>query len=198
MRYIGRLLIFGLIAAPFHFLVIALPWLNIMFTIVLGLIVLVLYDKIRIKVLFWLLYIIVIIPIATLYFEMMFIGVTMILLFHIIRNESARRIVPPVVSMVLWVGLAFFAMWGISLEAVAPEYSETFRNAHFTADFNFMMTTIPFGIVCGLTSILLTSYNGERGKRMKWLFYAFYPAHFAVLAAIGILVGTISLSVFGI
>ena len=196
-KYLGRLLIFGLIATPFHFLVIAMPNLNILFTIILGLIVLVLYDKIKIKVLFWLLYIIVIIPIATFYFEMMFIGVTMILLFHIIRNESARRIVPPLVSMALWLVLGAFTLWSISMNALLPVAESPFRNAHFTASADFMMMLIPFGIVCGLTSILLKGYNNERGKRMKWFFYSFYPAHFIVLAAIGIALGTISLSVFG-
>ncbi|MCL2837487.1 MAG: conjugal transfer protein TraX [Oscillospiraceae bacterium] len=198
LKYIGRLLLFGLIAAPFHFLVIGFPSLNIMFTIALGLVVLLLYDKIKIKALFWVLYVIVIVPVS-LIFEMYFIGVTMILLFHIIKNENARRIVPPIFAGVCWLGLAGLTLWSLSMlgGAVDPAYGGLFRNAHLQMDFHFMMTLIPFGVVCALTSVLLKNYNGERGKRMKWTFYVIYPLHFAVLAAIGIAIGTISLSMFG-
>ncbi|MCI8468451.1 MAG: hypothetical protein HFJ75_02970 [Eggerthellaceae bacterium] len=31
---------------------------------------------------------------------------------------------------------------------------------------------------------LLSCYNGRRGRSLKWLFYAYYPAHLAVIWAI--------------
>lgn len=34
---------------------------------------------------------------------------------------------------------------------------------------------------CTLTIPLLGAYNGGRGRSMKWFFYAYYPAHIAVL-----------------
>jgi hypothetical protein len=38
---------------------------------------------------------------------------------------------------------------------------------------------------------LLLLYNGQRGRRAKFLFYTFYPLHFAVLAAVGYYTGVI-------
>jgi hypothetical protein len=58
-KYMLRVLIVGLISLPFHILAIHIPlgpgypMLNIMFSIVLGLTVLVLYDKIKYRVIFW-------------------------------------------------------------------------------------------------------------------------------------------------
>ena len=34
---------------------------------------------------------------------------------------------------------------------------------------------------CTATIPLLLAYNGSRGRPMKWLFYAYYPAHILVL-----------------
>lgn len=49
----------------------------------------------------------------------------------------------------------------------------------------FIMSKIPvFGVF--VPSLLLLAYNGERGggKRTKWVFYIFYPAHLLVLGYI--------------
>ena len=195
-RYILRLFIFGLIAMPFHILAIGVPvgggnpilypWLNILFSIILGLVVLKLYDKIKIRVLFWLLYVIVIVPISFIFLEWYFIGVTMVLLAHIIRNESARRIVPPIFAGVLWLAFSLLAMAAPPIEGI----DVLATNPAFTA----IMPT--FAIGCILAAVLLKNYNGERGKRMKWLFYVFYPAHLAALAAVALALGLIDLSVF--
>jgi len=199
-RYMLRLLVFGLIAAPFHILALGVPlgggnpmfypWLNIMFSIVLGLTVLKLYDKIKIRVLFWLLYVLIIVPISFIFFEWSFIGVTMVLLYYIIRGESTRRIVPPIFAAVCFLGLSL-----LSAAAPMPEIEGLNRLLIMNSDFVRVMPTFSVGIV--LAALLLQGYNGERGKRMKWLFYAFYPLHLAVLAIVALALGLIDLSVFG-
>lgn len=40
-----------------------------------------------------------------------------------------------------------------------------------------------------LSLVLLALYNGKRGRKIKWLFYAFYPAHLAILTAIKLIWG---------
>ena len=81
-RYILRILIFGLIALPFHILTISIPmgggnpmyypFLNIMFNIIVSLLVLMLYDKIKIKSLFWVIYAIIIVPLSFVLLELDF------------------------------------------------------------------------------------------------------------------------------
>ena len=199
-RYMLRLFVVGLIAMPFHIIALAVPlgggnpmfypWLNILFSIILSLFVLVLYDKIRSRIIFWLLYIILIVPISLMFFEWYFIGVTMVLLFRIIRNETARRVIPPVFAGACWLVMGILTM-DIPYELLPEGTAPLVTNAAFMA----LMPT--FAVGCFLASFLLKNYNGERGKPMKWLFYAFYPLHLFVLAAVGLALGLINLSVSG-
>jgi len=200
-RYMLRLLVFGMIAVPFHILAIGVPvgggnpmvypWLNILFSIVLSLIVLRLYDKIKIRALFWILYVIAFVPIALIFFEWSFIGVTMVLLYHIIRGESARRIVPPIFS-----GVCFLVFGFLAAAAPTPPGMDVSNMLAFDPGFTRIMPT--FAIGCVLAALLIKNYTGERGKRMKWLFYSFYPVHLAVLAIVALALGLIDLSVFGL
>ena len=196
-RYILRLLVFGLLAMPFHILAIGVPlgggnpalypWLNIMFSIVLSLLVLVMYDKLKIRAIFWFIFILFLVPISLLFFEWYFIGITVVLLFHIIRNETARRIVPPIVAGVLWLGLSL-------LSGAMPEVEGAYG---LITDANFYTVMPVFGIGCVAAAVLLKNYNEERGKQMKWLFYILYPLHLALLAGVALVFGWIDLSVFG-
>ena len=204
-RYLLRLFIIGLIAVPFHVLAIGVPIgpgypvLNIMFSIILSLIVLVLYDKIKVRALFWVLYVLVIAPISLIFFEWYFIGITMVLLFYIIRNENARRIIPPIFAGSCWLVLSLLSKWSLTyMEATlgAEAYAEMAQSLMGNADFALVMLT--FAIGCILAALLLKNFNGERGKRMKWFFYIFYPLHLAVLAAVALALGLINLNGFGL
>ena len=58
----------------------------------------------------------------------------------------------------------------------------------------FAPALLPFALYpllgCTATIPLLLAYNGSRGRPMKWLFYAYYPAHILVLGlAKGLLLG---------
>ncbi|MCL1924268.1 MAG: conjugal transfer protein TraX [Defluviitaleaceae bacterium] len=194
-KYILRLCLFGLIATPFHMYVIGIPTLNVLFTLAAGLGLLWLRDKFKHKWLFWVLHILIIVPISFFTLEFYAFGVTTILLYHVIKNEKARRIVPALFmggSMIL---VGFAGMWQIAmLEAgylpgfyIQP-YNTGFlggaRTVNVIHSQIFMQATIGFGIVINLSSILISMYNGERGKKSKYkmFFYWVYPGHLAILA----------------
>jgi hypothetical protein len=153
-----------------------------MFSIALSLIALVLYDNMKSRSLFWLLYIIIIAPVSLVFFEWYFVGITMVLMYHIIRNETARRIIPPLFAAVIFFLIAYFTR-------MIPETAQFLTEAGIfsesalimNAEFPNIMLVFPLGIV--LAGFLLLGYNGERGKSVKWLFYVFYPLHLAVLVA---------------
>ena len=197
-RYMLRLFLVGLAALPFHIVALSVPfgagnpmlypWVNIMFSILLSLCVLRLYDKIKHRIVFWLLYIIVIVPVSLLFFEWYFIGVTMVLMSHIIRNEKARRIVPPMFAGVFMMAIAI-----LTGSNITPDQYADF----FVLRPEFQALQIAFSFGCMFVAVLLLAYNGERGRKSKWLFYVFYPAHFVLLAAVGIALGLIDLSVLG-
>ncbi|MCL2619365.1 MAG: conjugal transfer protein TraX [Defluviitaleaceae bacterium] len=184
-KYILRLFIFALIATPFHFMalvmplsggiLLAYPYLNILYSIIASLLVLVLYDKIKIKLLFWLLIFPIIAVLSFFLLEWYFVSITTVLLFHVINNEKARRIVPPLVAGVLWLGLGFVS-GSMPLE-VFGDMDILITNP----DLYRVMPT--FAIGCVIAGLLLMGFTGERGRRMKWLFYAFYPSHLALLWA---------------
>ena len=196
-KYILRILVVGLIAMPFHILALGIPLggfpsypiLNIMFSIALSLLVLALYDKIKIKALFWLIYVLLIVPISLMLFEWYFIGITTVLLFYIIPNENARRIIPPIFAGLCWFAMSLLSRATLQYMEVVPE---------LLADANFMTVMLTFGIGCVAAVPLLKKYNGERGKKSKWLFYIIYPLHLAILAIVALALGLIDLSGFGL
>ena len=191
-RYVARILVIGLIALPFHYLTLGLalgPNLNIMFTIALSLGVLVMYDKINSRALFWVLYILLIVPVSLFFFEWSFPGVTMVLCFYIIKGEKKRRIWSPIIAVLLNFVLVFALL--------IPGF-EMPEMTGLAADPNFALVSATFIVGMLLASVLLLSYNGERGKKMKWLFYTFYPLHLAVLAVVAILLGLVDLGALGL
>ena len=196
-RYILRLFIFGLIAIPFHVIALGMPlgptypFLNILFAIILSLLVLLLYDKIKIKALFWLLYIIVIVPLSFIFIEWYFIGTTTVLLFYIIKNENVRRIVPPIFAGVAWLLLGLLSRVSLLL---LENVEGMEMPVGLIGDTNFINVMLFFFVGCIVAAVLLKNYSGERGKSMKWLFYIIYPVHLAVLAGVAVALGLVSLN----
>ncbi|MCL2377196.1 MAG: conjugal transfer protein TraX, partial [Defluviitaleaceae bacterium] len=163
-RYILRLLIFGVISIPFHFLVFGSFGLNILFTIALSLLALLMYDKIKIRFLFWLAFVVLIVASAIFMFDWFIIGPIVVLLYHIIPNENARRIVPPIVAGVFMLGLTLFSMAGLALMQATPgmEADAAALIASF-GDMELMTAALTFIIGCFTAAFLLKGFNGERG-----------------------------------
>ena len=203
-KYIGRLLVFGLIAQAFHPTVLGSTdilgtgfFFNIMFAITLALLVLLAYDKIKIRILFWILFIVA--CVVTFFMDLWFTGVLIPFLYYAIKKEGLRRTLPGVIAGAFWL------VFG-SLSAFAPIiYLTTGKLAaevHAAADMmgmtiETMVATPTFAIGCFLGAILIRNYNGDRGKRAKWLFYVAYPAHLAVIAAVMVILGISTFNLFG-
>lgn len=184
-RYIGRLAIFGLLAQIPYMLALRLMQLNIMFTIILGLLLLLAYDKIKSRVLFGLVFVVVLL--VSLVFDWAVVGVLTIFLYRAIKNEGRRRTLPGIVAGLFMLGNSLMLILTYDNPAMRAQL------ANMGMDFNFVLVGTSFIVGCFAAAFLVRGYNGERGKRIKWAFYLAYPLHLAVLAAIALALGLVSL-----
>jgi len=203
-KYISRLLIFGLIAQAFHPMVLGItamlpgPFLNILFTITLSLIVLYLYDKIKVRFLFWLLFAVA--CVLAMFMDLSFMGIVVSVMYYAIKKEGRRRALPGIIFG------SFFLLFGLlstgsllmlkNMPGMEAEFQYAVANTGMTMD--LLLATPTFAIGCFLGAILIKNYNGERGKPAKWLFYVTYPVHLAVIAMVGVALGVIEFSLFGL
>lgn len=173
-RYMGRLLAFaivsqvpyGLAFAPMMLEVgtaaVQLPFTgNVLFTLLLGLAMLAAYDRIRNRVLFWLLFVVT--TLASSLLDWGVIGPVMILMAHVLPDPR-RRTLPALVA-VLALGLPALSSVAAGDASALPE--------------------LLYELVGGSGAVaLLALYDGRRGRSLKWFFYIYYPAHILVLGAL--------------
>jgi hypothetical protein len=170
-KYGIRLLIFAIISfIPFRWALGGM--FNVLFTLLLGLIVIYFHDRIETRVLFWLLFVGAVI--VSMFCDWGGIGVIMIYLYHVLKDKTSRIVLPLLCPWLLYmpnfVGILSEMGWE-GLQILLPSWFYIY-------------------IGCSLTIPLLLRYNGERGYKFKWGFYIFYPAHLLVLAILyGVFVG---------
>jgi len=192
-KYILRLLLFGAISIPFHVLTFGYFGLNIMFTIILGIVSILLYDKIKIRPLFWVVFVVIaLLTTIPIFFDWAIIGVIVVLLTHIIRKETTRRIVPAIVAGAFMLVFSFLGFLGTMWLANNP-YMQMDMMGMPGYDSTLMLVSMVFVVGCVAAAFLLKNFNGERGKRMKWLFYAFYPLHLAILGLVAYFMGWVEI-----
>lgn len=159
-KYISRLLIFAIISQIpfmlFHDLISSGFALNIFFTLLLGLICIILYDKLPYKSLS------IIMSVCIAYIAQInncdygFYGVAIILLFYVYRNNR------------ILMSLTFCFCTIIKYWFFIIKYS------HFTTySFLCLFTIIPI--------IFINLYNKKQGKKIKYFLYIFYPAHLLII-----------------
>jgi hypothetical protein len=164
----------------------------------MGIISMLLYDKIKSRLLFWILFaIIALLTTTPIFFDWAIIGVTVVLLTHIIRNENTRRVVPSIVAGLFMLAFSLLGIWSETWAANNP-YIQVELAGMPGYDSTLMLVSTVFIIGCFAAAFLLRKFNGERGKKMKWLFYSFYPLHLAVLGVVAFLMDWVDLSFIGL
>lgn len=180
-KYVKRLLIFSIISQipyslfEFYMLGIRKISLNIMFTLLLGILSMYIYDKEVKKELETkkktIAYILKIIAISSTFCLAYFLnvdyrifGVLLILFIHIFYKRNK----------------CVFGLGYIAIITIGYFYSYS----HVLSERQFISTLIGGYIPL----IIMLLYNGKKGRGLKYLFYIFYPLHLILLVLLRILV----------
>ena len=190
-KYVLRLLIFALIAQIPYVLAFRAFRLNILFTILLGLMIITLYDRMKSRGLYWVIFSFSLL--VSFFFDWAIIGPLMIFMYHIIKKERSRIIWPGIMAGLANTIGALFAVGAIALVMVLPGSEELIE----AGDLREVLPATVFGLGCFAAVLLLKKFNGERGRSMRYLFYTAYPLHLAVLAAIALALGLIDFRIPG-
>ena len=184
-KYMLRLLIFGIIAQIPYMLAFGFGALNIIFAFLLGLCCLALYDRWYVKAQKRARFVIVFILILLIpgfFVEGQFVGLLLIFLFYVIKDERQRRTIPLAAFGGFVILLTLISFWTVNSDMID---TATGIAANSAMRLTMLMTQMNVFVVGTFLIIpFLLAYNGERGRKAKYLFYAFYPAHLAILAAI--------------
>ena len=181
-RYILQLLLFGLISecgfdmafspilsVPGQWMRLFTPLinLNIFFTLALGALGIKLYERTKVKFQKIALIFPALCAIAALILntDYSLFGVLLIYAAYFPKGKASRLLSMSAVLAVLYLGYSFYWFTSFSSGCIV----------------DFVAACLSLG--------LLALYNGKRGRKIKWLFYAFYPAHLMILTAIKLIWG---------
>lgn len=162
-RYAGRLLIFALISL-FPYIYALDASLNVLFTLLLGLFILYLSDPLKSNTMFHIAFLIAIL--ISYNCDWGLIGVPMILYYHRYRESRIRRVIIPLIFI-----------WSLTLLFIISSFIEPdLMNRR-----EMVAQALCSFVGCSASIPLLLSYNGQKGRSLKYLFYLYYPAHLIVL-----------------
>lgn len=200
-RYAGRLAVFAVLSqAPFSLLWGATA--SVMVTLLIGLGLLWAGDHVRNRALYG---VVLVGGIALSAFcDWGIVGPIMICLFHALRERPGGIALTMLVG-VLAMGLPLAAdvaeqltvesPWDVLAQTALGDGAAGATTLAFTVrDASPLAAALGglgyYTIGFGLATLLLTRYDGRRGRPLKWFFYAYYPAHLLALWAIAMLLGS--------
>jgi hypothetical protein len=178
-RYALRLLIFALISLLPYIWVLG-PQLNVLFTLLLGLGIIWADDHLKNRLLFWALLGVSIV--VTNWTDWSYIGVPMILIYHrmLAQNRLGDTSIP---ARSRWSAalLPIVLVWALGLSYAL----ESMTAAAPAATLLWYLPSLFYSFIgASMTIPLIASYNGQRGRPLKYFFYAYYPAHIALIGLI--------------
>lgn len=172
-KYIGRLFIFALISQIPYMLFYNVVFnkifvANVIFTLLFGLLVILVYDKYNKFVgICSLLALGMFAEVCN--FDYGFYGVFIVFMFYLLHSKKTYMAITFVLSVI--------AKYGISLIKYSiPLYDLFLGNTYSMCMYFTCFSIIP-----------ILFYNGKKGKDIKYLFYIFYPLHLFILALISYL-----------
>lgn len=155
-KYAGRLLLFAFISQYPFSKAFEFAGLNIFFTLFLGLLALLAYDKIENQGAKYGVIAVLALAAEFLSTDYGYFGVILILLFHVFRDS-----IPKMIGSIIVLNLIFSGMSAWHYRSLNPSL--------------FVECVSVLGL------IFVTQYNGQRGRSLKYFFYIFYPAHLMIL-----------------
>lgn len=165
-KYFLRLFLFALLSQIPYMLythAIGLDFsLNILFTLLLGLLSIHLYEKASHKWIGVLLFLLCCLIAQYAHFDYGWFGITCIFIFHLFKEKR------------LWMFVSF--------ELV------TFANYLYQYITTNLYQYLIVILCCTLSIIPLALYNGLKGKSAKYFFYIFYPLHLLLLYGLSFLI----------
>ena len=174
-KYALRLLVFALIT-QIPYMWALMSQLNVMFTLLLGLLALMVMEKVKNPLLSGL--VAIVFTLASLVCDWGVMGVPMVLIYYYVQDKKMKPIMGALIPVMY--------MGANGLYALTMGYMEVLPQLLYVF------------VGCVLTIPLLANYNGQRGRPMKYLFYAYYPLHIAVLGLLRGLIFGYWGSLFGI
>ncbi len=161
-KYYKRLLIFAIISQiPFMlFRTLVGQWkmLNIMFTLLLGLLCITVYDKIKKEYISFPICIVLILLGEFLNVDYGWFGVAIIFILYVFKEKNILKLIAYTILIII-----YFYFIGIKV-------------INNTVVMLFISMLLPI--------IIILAYNGKQGKKMKYFFYWFYPIHMIILYAL--------------
>ena len=156
-KYFFRLLIFAVISQiPYMLLFPSNSFnLNILFTLSLGLLAITTYDKLKNKLIGFLLVTFYSYLAHILHLDYSWFGIAVIFIFYIFKNEK------------LYINMFFI-------------FTTFINYIYYFAKTSRIEYLIIF-LCCTLSLIPINLYNGKKGKNIKYFLYAFYPLHLIAL-----------------